>query len=81
MLRVKETTRTYTDEDGRTHRVDYCLFYDAGGYGLSVWDSRGYGDRVGDVTTRREWAEELFRLMSDNLVTPVALREVLEDLL
>ena len=78
---LREETRNYRDAGGRKHSVRYCLYREGNNYGLSVEDGMGYEDRVRDVTTRREWGEELFALLHRNLVTPVTLRDVLEDLL
>ena len=79
--RLETKVRTYTDIHGAEHTLEYCLFNADGYYGVSVWDAAGYGDRIWNLTTRRERAEEIFRVFHDHLVTPVSLREVLEDML
>lgn len=81
MKLLREDSRTYLDLKGVEHRLVYRLFCAQGRYGLEVEDKLGYGATVRDVTTRPVRAEELFRLVRDHLVTPVTLRDVLEDAL
>lgn len=81
MKLLREDFRTYSDVQGREHRLVYRLFRSEGRYGLEVEDRQGYGATVSDVTSQPHRAEELFRLIRDHLVTPITLHDVLEDAL
>lgn len=45
------------------------------------WTGGGDHASVRDLTTRRERAEEVLELLARNLVTPVTLWDVVQDLL
>ena len=48
-------------------------------YGVEVCSSDGDSDCVRGITVCREDAAELLRLLARNTVTPVTLRDVIED--
>lgn len=81
MEKVQSVRRNYTDLSGREHELEYILWNADGNYGIAIEDAGGYGDRIWNLTTRRERAEEIFSLLVRHLVTPISLRDVLEDLL
>lgn len=84
MNEVKYAEEHYVDLKGLSHCLEYRLLVEAGEpcrYGVAVLDRNGDCARVRDVTTRRERAEQMLELLRRNLVTPVTLREVVEDLL
>ena len=65
--------------------VKYELRYEQGVYSLLciAFDRDGCCgfDYIFDVAERGDSAEEILRIIADNFVTPISLREVLEDLL
>lgn len=85
MLReVKYAEKEYVDLKGQAHRLEYYLLEEPGQpcrYGVAVLDRGGERAAVRDVTSLRERAEEVLALLARNLVTPVTLRDVVEDLL
>lgn len=85
MLReVKYAEKEYVDLSGRPHRLEYYLLEEPGQpcrYGVAVLDPGGDRAAVRDVTSLRSRAEEVLTLLARNLVTPVTLRDVVEDLL
>ena len=81
MEKVQSVRRSYTDLSGREHELEYILWNADGGYGIAIEDAGGYGDRIWNLTTRRDRAEEIYALLVRHLVTPISLRDVLEDLL
>lgn len=86
MRKVKYAEEHYVDLKGNAHCLEYSLLEETGRpcrYGVAVEDRGGDRDRaaVRDVTTRRERAEEVLELLRRNLVTPVALLDVVQDLL
>ena len=85
MERVRWADARYRDEAGREHTLRYDLLLEAGvegvRYGVSVQDRAGDGAQVRDLTSRRERAEEVLALLARNTVTPVTLRDVIDDLL
>lgn len=48
-------------------------------YGIEVCSSSGDGDCVRGITVCREEAAALLHLLARNTVTPVTLRDVMED--
>lgn len=81
---VRYAERDYVDLEGRAHRLDYYLLEEPGQpcrFGVAVLDRGGDHASVRDLTTRRERAEEVLELLARNLVTPVTLWDVVQDLL
>lgn len=84
MNEVKYAEEHYEDLNGQHHCLEYRLLVESGQpcrYGVAVLDRDGDSARVRDLTTRREWAEQVLELLRRNLVTPVTLGDVVEDLL
>ena len=48
-------------------------------YGIRIEKQNGEWDEVRDITTSRTQIDELFRLLCRNDVTPMSLRDILED--
>ena len=74
----------YVDLSGRSHVLEYRLLEEEGEpcrYGVAVLDRNGDCARVRDLTTRRGRADAVLELLRRNLVTPVTLKDVVEDLL
>ena len=81
---VKYAEEHYVDLQGLSHCLEYQLLVEEGEpcrYGVAVLDRDGESVRVRDLTTRRERAEQVLELLRRNLVTPVTLGDVVEDLL
>lgn len=74
-------TKDYVDLKGARHTLRYCIILEPEGFGVAIRDSTGEAAVVRDLTTRRSRAEEVLALLERNLVTPVTLRDVIEDLL
>lgn len=81
MEKLQSVRRSYVDISGQNHDLEYILWNGDGYYGIAIQDAAGYGDRIWNLTTRRERAEEIFELLVRHLVTPISMRDVLEDLL
>lgn len=84
MNEVKYAEEHYEDLNGKHHCLEYRLLVESGQpcrYGVAVLDRDGDCARVRDLTTRRARAEQVLELLRRNLVTPVTLRDVVEDLL
>ena len=71
--------KNYVDLSGKGHNILYCLLADQNGYGVAVVDAGRERAEVRDLTPDRARAEGLLSLLSANLVTPCALRDVVED--
>ena len=50
-------------------------------YGVSIGERGGSCERVRDLTTRRERAEQVLSLLAQGVAAPVHLRDIVEDLL
>ena len=76
--------RAYLDLDGKPHLLEYCLLVVQGmpvRYGVSIGERGGSCERVRDLTTRRERAEQVLSLLAQGVAAPVHLRDIVEDLL
>ena len=89
MREIKLAERGYTDEQGRTHRLRYCLLEETAdggagrhtGYGVAVLDEGGDEMRLRDLSTDRTWVRSVVERLAQGLVTPVTAGDVVEDLL
>ena len=63
--------------------IAYQLFHTTAGYGLSAWIIGDPADkvRIEQLTEDPAAAKRIFTLLSDNLVFPYNIYEVLDDLL
>ena len=72
---------TFRESDAKILDVKCVGARADGNYGIAIEDAGGYGDRFWNLTSRRDRAEEIYALLVRHLVTPISLRDVLEDLL
>ena len=79
----KTQKRTIYTERGEAAELSYAVFESGGQYGLEIKMRKRSGTesaRFCDVTPRLETAERIQMQLYENTVTPVTLRDVLEDL-
>ena len=83
-------TRTAAAQGGDMLHLEYFLLAEDAPdgttrYGIAIGCTRAGAAaewaRAADVTSCRAWAEALLRRLADGVVTPVSLREILEDAL
>lgn len=85
-------SKSFSDEQGRTLRVDYFLTSGAcmtdGAEAVPVYGLRAdlyvngqYAEstKVDDISPLREKAAEMAKLFAENQVTPVSLKDLVED--
>lgn len=73
--------KNYVDEKGKRHNLSYCILIGPEGYGMKVTQDGRETREIRDITTSLARAREIVSCLSRNLVTPVSLRDVIEDLL
>lgn len=84
MEEVRRAAGRYFDLNGNAHELEYRLLVERGEpcrYGVEIRDMGGGRSLVRDITSRAERGEEILELLVRNTVTPVALRDVIDDLL
>ena len=87
MRELLAAVREAVDEQGASHPYWYYILVDemeAGGlvcesYGVKVVGAGGEDAEVRHVTVRVERIDALMELLTRNVVTPVTLRDVVED--
>lgn len=71
----------YVDLNGNRHNLSYCILVAPEGYGMKITQDGKETREIRDITTSLIRAREIAALLSRNGVTPVALRDVIDDLL
>lgn len=93
--KIEVTGQEITWNPGNALELEYYLVESDPGYESAVPEERGYGIQIikresgaacesvtlKDIYTRRANAERLVKLLADNIVTPVALPYIIDDML
>lgn len=86
-MKIKITTRTCTDETGRSHLFHYFLLaqpVDTGGlccenYGVCIEDEQNNTVSIPSITTSATRIDQLITLLVEHLVGPAGLEDVIAD--
>lgn len=72
-------TRTAADEAGRTHQFFYYRLEEKRRYGVCIRKQNGETAALADLTGDRRRIDALLGALLRGTVTPVSLRDVVED--
>lgn len=85
MKREWQTEQILELEDGRRLSLDYWLLTDqtcwGESFGIAITDSTGAEEAIRHITTHRDEAEHLLRLLAGGGVTPVTAEDIVSDYL
>lgn len=73
--------KNYVDLVRNRHNLSYCILVAPEGYGMKITQDGKETREIRDITTSLARAREIAACLSRNLVTPIALRDVIDDLL
>ena len=79
---IEKQTRHMHTERGQSAELSYIVFQQDGQFGMEIQMRKTTGTetaRFCNLTSSAEKARTLQMLLADHLVTPVSMRDVLED--
>lgn len=79
MRETKVRSRTLVRKDGEELHLRYTIVEEQGTYGVRVEKADGECAELRDITASRERIEALFRMIWRGGVTPLSLRDIIED--
>ena len=79
MRETKVRSRTLVRKDGEELHLRYTIVEEWGAYGVRVEKADGECAELCDITASRERIEALFRMIWRGGVTPLSLRDIIED--
>lgn len=79
MMDVMVNQRTCVDEGGNAHTFTYFLLQDDMEYGVGVHSDRGEAVRIPHITPDRTRITQLLDLLCRLEVSPIHLRDVIDD--
>lgn len=79
MFETLIAVQTVKGEDGEVHNFSYYRLEDEKCYGVCIKDQAGAMAMIPNVTTKRRRIDALLRKMIRGCVSPVSMRDVVED--
>ena len=79
MRETKVRSRTLVRKDGEDLHLRYTIVEEQGAYGVRIEKADGECAELRDLTGSRERIEALFHMLWRGGVTPLSLRDIIED--